>query len=390
MPFVWYIGTIVGPAVGGTLARPATSISPLVSSTSIFATFPYLLPNLICAALLLFSIVFGYFFLRETHPNMQVWSTQQDLDSTVAETPLMTTAGAIANSATDLLADTYGTFNTVEITEEKQWLLDTDGTSRPPSISSKSNDEPKIFTRKVVMLVVALCIFAYHSMSYDHLLPIFLQDERISPKPNSPFAIPGGLGLSTQSVGIIMSFNGVIALSIQAIVFPLFATYFGIWKTFVLVTILHPLAYIIVPFLAFISTSTLYPALYTCLMVRNFTSILAYPVLLIMLKEATSPPSALGKVNGLAASTAAACRTLAPPVAGFLYTIGSQIGFTGLAWLGSALVAVVGAFQIFAIRRTKNKTATLRPMASFIRPIMHEENNDEVVHIVVNERVQEV
>ena len=390
MPFVWSIGTILGPALGGTLSRTAISIPSLVSLAPVFGTFPYLLPNLVCAALLLISIVFGYFFLHETHPDMQVWSTQQDLDNTAAETPLMATSGATADAAVDLRADTYGTFNTVEITEEKQWLLNADGTSRPPSISSKDLDEPRIFTRKIVMLVIALCIFTYHSMTYDHLLPIFLQDERISPNHSSPLAIPGGLGLTTKSVGIIMSVNGLIALSIQAIVFPLFASYFGIWKTFILVTILHPVAYVIVPLLAFVSVSAVYPAIYACLTVRNFTSILAYPVLLIMLKEATSSPSALGKVNGLAASAGAACRTLAPPLAGYLYTIGSQIHFTGLAWLGSALVAVVGALQIFAIRRTKNKTATVRPMASFIQPIMHEENNDEVVHIVVNEREQEV
>ena len=317
---------------------------------------------------------------------MQAWSTQQDLDNTTAETPLMATGGATADSGVDLRADTYGTFNTVDITEEKQWLVNADGTSRPPSISSKTCDEPKVFTRKVVMLVLALCIFTYHSMSYDHLLPIFLQDERVSPRHESPFAIPGGLGFTTQMVGMIMSVNGLIALFIQAIIFPLFASYLGIWKTFVLVTILHPVAYIIVPFLAFVSDGALYPAIYACLTVRNFTSILTYPVLLIMLKEAASSPSLLGKVNGLAASAAAACRTISPPLAGYLYTVGSQIDFTGLAWFGSAFVAILGAFQIFTIRRTKHKTATIRPMASFIRPAMHEENNNDVVHIVVSDR----
>ena len=198
--------------------------------------------------------------------------------------------------------------------------------------------------------------------------------------------MPGGLGMTTTEVGIIMSFNGLIALFIQAIVFPLFASYLGIWKTFVLVTILHPLVYFVMPFLAFVSKHALYPAIYACLTFRNFTSILAYPVLLIMLKEATPMPSYLGKINGLAASAGAACRTLAPPLAGYLYGIGSQIDFTGLAWWGSALVAIFGAFQILAIKRTKNKTATIKPMASFIRPAMHDDGHDEeIVHIRVTE-----
>ena len=384
MPFVWSIGTIIGPAIGGTLARPAISIPSVFSPTGIFGHFPYLLPNLICAAILLISIFFGYFFLIETHPDMQQWSTQEELDHTTAETPLMT-AGATADYGIDLRGDTYGTFNTVDIHESKEWMVNADGSARPPSISSK--ETPKYLTRKVAMIVVALGIFTYHSMTYDHLLPIFLQDDRISTSnvPRSPFNIPGGLGLSTQSVGIIMSFNGIIALFIQAILFPLFASWLGVWKTFVMVTILHPIAYFIVPYLAFLPANSLYPGIYICLAIRNFFSILAYPVLLILLKEAAPSPSVLGKVNGLAASAGAACRTIAPPIAGYLYGVGTKIGFTGLAWWVSSVVAVAGALQILSIQRTKNKTATIRPMASFMQNAMPVQRDEDVVHITVRD-----
>ena len=384
MPFVWSIGTIIGPAIGGTFARPAISMPSVFSSTGVFAHFPYLLPNLICAAILLISILFGYFFLIETHPDMQAWSTQEELDHTTAETPLMT-AGATADYGVDLRSDTYGTFNTVDIHEAKQWKVNADGTSYPASISSK--DTPKYFTRKVAMIVVALGIFTYHSMTYDHLLPIFLQDDRISTRsvPRLPFSIPGGLGRAIRSVGIIMSINGLIALFIQAILFPLFASWLGVWRTFVMVTVLHPIAYFIVPYLAFLPANLLYPGIYVCLAIRNFLSILAYPVLLILLKEAAPSPSVLGKVNGLAASAGAACRTISPPIAGYLYGEGTKIGFTGLAWWGSGIVAVAGAFQILSIQRTKNKTATIRPMASFMQNAMPAERDEDVVHITVRD-----
>ena len=353
------------------------------SPSGVFAQFPFLLPNLICAAILLTSILFGYFFLIETHPDMQPWSTQEELDHTTAETPLMT-AGATADYGVDLRADTYGTFNTVDIHESKEWKLNADGSSRPGSIPSK--DMLKVFTKKVVMIVVALGIFTYHSMTYDHLLPIFLQDERVSTNTlQSPFKVPGGLGLKIQSVGIIMSFNGMIALFIQAILFPLFTSWLGVWETFVVVTVLHPIVYFIVPYLAFLPETSLYPGIYACLTIRNFLSILAYPVLLILLKEAAPSSLVLGKVNGFAASAGAASRTIAPPVAGYLYGIGTQIGFTGLAWWSGGIVAIAGAFQIFAIQRTKNKKATIRPMASFIQYAMPAETEDDVVHITVRD-----
>ncbi len=384
MPFVWSIGTIIGPAIGGTFARPATSMPSVFSPTGIFSHFPYLLPNLLCAAILLISILFGYFFSVETHPDMQPWSTQEELDHTTAETPLMT-AGATADYGVDLRADTYGTFNTVDIHESKEWTVNADGSSRPASISS--NDMPRVFTRNVAMIIVALGIFTYHSMTYDHLLPIFFQDDRISSSRihQSPFNGPGGLGLSVQSVGTVMSVNGIIALVIQAIIFPLFASWLGVWKTFVLVTTLHPIAYFIVPYLAFLPENLLYPGIYICLAIRNFFSILAYPVLLILLKEAAPSLSVLGKVNGLAASAGAACRTVSPPIAGYLYGVGTQIGFTGIAWWGSGIIAIAGAFQILSIQRTKNKTATIRPMASFMRNAMPTERDEDVVHITVRD-----
>lgn len=88
--------------------------------SGIFATFPFLLPNLVCAALLLVSILAGYFPLIETHPDVQRWSTQAELDRPDGRIPLMLTSGAMADSGVDLRSDTYGTFNKVDIVETKR------------------------------------------------------------------------------------------------------------------------------------------------------------------------------------------------------------------------------------------------------------------------------
>lgn len=168
---------------------------------------------------------------------------------------------------------------------------------------------------------------------------------------NDHGSLAGGLGLNVKDVGVIMSINGIIALVVQAVIFPVMASLLGVWKVFLLVTILHPIAYFIVPFLTLLPPDLLYPGIYTCLTIRNCLSILAYPVLLILIKEASPGPSCLGKINGLAASTGAACRTIASPIAGFLYGVGIKIDFTAVAWWASALVAIIGAVQALMIKR---------------------------------------
>jgi hypothetical protein len=251
----------------------------------------------------------------------------------------------------DLRSESYGTF---EGSDDSVWRRTVEKTR-----------SPKIFTKRVVALIIALGIFTYHSMTYDHLLPIFLEDERGDPLSSisasahsafgiNPFYSPGGLGLSVQRVGLIMSINGVIALFVQAVVFPLAAARFGIHRLFILVSVLHPIAYFIMPYLVFLPASYVTLGIYTCLTIRNVLSILAYPVLLILIKEATPSPCVLGKINGLAASAGAACRTVAPPVSGFLYTVGARIEFTGLAWYGSTFVACIGAVQCFSVKRQRN------------------------------------
>ncbi|KAH8847488.1 hypothetical protein MCOR07_011224 [Pyricularia oryzae] len=375
MPFVWSIGTIIGPAIGGTFADPHSSFPNAFPVGPLFDRFPYLLPNLLCALMLLVSIILGYFLLEETHPDMQPRSMMPEDTYVSDETPLMETSDALKRPAVDLRAETYGTFQQ----SRRESNVGAGGTTRGAAVAAiaaaqrqheKQHDATvtsyNILNSRIVAIILSLAIFTYHSMSYDHLLPIFFEDERspgrvssngmgevstMASLPDVFFHSPGGLGLSLPTVGMIMAVNGVIALFIQAVVFPICAERLGVYRLFIISTVLHPIAYIVVPPLLYVPENWLFSAIYASLTVRNLFSIIIYPLLLILIKEATPSPTILGKVNGLAASVAAACRMVAPPIAGYLYTIGSRMDCTALAWYMSGLAAVVGAIQCFSVTR---------------------------------------
>lgn len=351
MPFVWSIGTIIGPAIGGTFADPHESFPNMFPKGCLFDRFPYLLPNLICAGMLLMSIVLGYFLLEETHPDMQPRVLLPDDTFLSENTPLIETSDAMKRPAVDLRDENYGTMRARDIKN----------TSTTPKTIEKQPSY-NVFSKKIMAVIVSLSIFTYHSMTFDHLLPIFFEDDKVPTsqpfgifKVLSPFYSPGGLGLSLQSVGMIMAVQGVIALFMQAVVFPLMAERVGVYRLFILITMFHPIVYFIMPALLFVPETLLYPAIYFCLAVRNFFSILLYPLLLILIKEATPSSSVLGKVNGLAASAGAACRMVAPPVAGYLYSVGRKMDCTALAWYGSTFVAVIGAIQCFQVQRDRSR-----------------------------------
>ncbi|KAJ5092204.1 hypothetical protein NUU61_007074 [Penicillium alfredii] len=388
MPFVWSIGTIIGPAIGGLLAKPSEGFPSVFPPDGLFGKFPYLLPNLVCSVLLLFSIVGSWLFLQETHPDMQPGSSHEFFEHSSAEQPLLATSGATANAGVDLRAESYGTFNQVRLQEDENWNVQTDGSL----LAGKQPQKPKAFTWQVTMLVIALAIFTYHSMTYDHLLPIFLQDKNtkgLSAFRHSFFDVPGGVGLSTRTVGMIMSTDGIIALVIQSVIFPALAHYLGVWRLFVLVTVLHPIAYFMVPFLVFLPRHLVFVGIYACLIVRNILSIIDYPVLLILIKQASPADSVMGKINGLAASAGAAARTVSPPVAGFLYSTGAEVGCTAIAWWGSSFVALIGALQLWFIQRKRYSSATVRPVAPCHYVPIPEQPRKETVHIVVADPASE-
>ena len=72
MPFVWCLGSIVGPALGGALAQPCQSYPWLFQRDTVFDKFPFLLPYVVCVVVLVLGIVVGFLFLEETHPEKKL------------------------------------------------------------------------------------------------------------------------------------------------------------------------------------------------------------------------------------------------------------------------------------------------------------------------------
>jgi hypothetical protein len=353
MPFVWSIGTIVGPSIGGMFANPHDSWPGAFPAGGLFQRYPYLLPNLICSGLLLVSIVLGFLLLEETHPDMQTEHVPAVECRSTEETPLVLSTNN--RMVTEVHADTYGTIETPSDISSDDW------NTLCVENEKEATDVPaKTWNRRVVGFIVALSIFTYHSMTFDHLLPIFFEEKRagaaetIKGASIFPFYSPGGLGMTLRDVGMVLAVDGGIALFIQVFIFPWAVQKLGTYRLFLLVTILHPIIYILMPMLLLVPENFIYPAIYGCLIVRNILSIILYPLLMILIKEATPTASALGKVNGLAASAGAACRMIASPIAGFLWAVGSKSDCSALAWYGSAIAAVFGAIQCFSVPRQRS------------------------------------
>ena len=65
----WSVGLLVGPAVGGFLARPAVQYPKVFGDSALLRQFPYLLPNLFTALVAVIALVLVFLYFPETLPS---------------------------------------------------------------------------------------------------------------------------------------------------------------------------------------------------------------------------------------------------------------------------------------------------------------------------------
>ena len=235
-----------------------------------------------------------------------------------------------------------------------------DETGAEPSYGSATTDTdaaqdihpPRLRDLKinVWLLIFATAILSFHVMSFVQLFPIFLQIPRDRAVSDHWIGGVGGLGRSLQHVGLVMFVEGLIGLLVQGVGFPLVTSQIGLRSSLLINTTLHPIAYFVLPYIAFLSSSRWQDvAIYIWLTAKTTWTFLAYPPILILLKRATPSPLLLGRVNGLVTSLVAASRTISPPVVGALQKVGEERHFTALPWLVSGLVGILGAVEAWFI-----------------------------------------
>ncbi|GKU19736.1 unnamed protein product [Fusarium langsethiae] len=386
MPMVWCIGSIVGPMIGGALARPCISYPEIFARGTIWDRYPYLLPNLFSAATVFFGVIIGLLFLDETHSEKK---NQRDRGREMG----------------DYLASWFGGVakcNGRDRSPEKQALLDgkhhvqyLSAAPRPgsahsedealPAYRSQENSprlspqadtqslvdtplEPvlerktKTFTKPVIMNIISYGILAFHTMTFDQLFPVFLSTKRPEhPVHDLPFKFTDGFGLETKMIGVIMSVQGLYSLFSNYLIVPPVTRRLGSLRLFRMLAFSYFALYLVTPYLVLLPDSMRMPAIYLLVIWKCTFSTMAYPSNAILLANSAPSKQVLGTINGIAASTASLCRALGPTLSGLLYSWGLQTGYSGLAWWFSGLITIVGAYLSSQITEGGPQEETVLP-----------------------------
>ena len=357
MPFVWCLGSIIGPAMGGALAMPCEAYPWLFPKDGLFDTYPFLLPNLVCMLILLCGIVNGLLFLEETHTekkHKRDWGLQ--LGNVIRARFVVDTKR--------LLPDEYAQ---ARCDDERIGLTPQDpppgyqSTKGSPRIASfavprdiekggptkENNGLTQIFNRQVILVIIGYGILAYHSVSFDSLMPTFLSEPRSEHPATLPFLFTGGFALSTKTIGFMIAVQGIYSMVAQLLFFPFLIRHLGTLRAFRMVMMVWPFLYLLVPYLVLLPPRLQTAGIYGALLIKITFHVVAFPSNAILLTNAAPSKSVLGPINGVAASTACLARAFGPTVTGSIHSLGLRFGCNGLAWWAGGLVCAMGAIESF-------------------------------------------
>ena len=267
--YINILRSILGPALGGILAQPCIHFPTYFDQNSIFNTFPFLLPNLVCTVILLFGITTGVLFLQETHPDkkhredygikagnailraIRVVCRRADNDM---ERPVRMFKGKEAEAGMYVFdkehldaQDPPPAYRTNENTPRTSEALER--AELPTTAQTCERGSKKAFTKQIVLIIITYGLLAYHAISFDQLMPIFLSSPVSDEAASLPFQFTGGFALSSKTIGTMLSIQALYSMACQIVLFPIVVKRFGPLNVFRCTVVVWPLLYAIVPYL---------------------------------------------------------------------------------------------------------------------------------------------
>ncbi|TID16534.1 MFS general substrate transporter [Venturia nashicola] len=359
IPFVWCIGSIIGAGLGGVLSDPVKSYPDSFDPNGLFGRYPYLLPNLVCTAIVLLGLIVGLLFLEETHEdkrgrtdpglkvgqwiveNLKFWKSKR---SACKVSYLEETLSYIADDDREKPNFSAG----ISLAHAPLTAAPSSASVNTDTVGTKSHATKTIswrqgFTKQVKLIILSYGILAFHTIALEQLLPVLFSTKESSVKPDLPFKFIGGFGMEMKQVGLILSLQGFLQMIAQIFVFPVVNERLGSLATFRIAIMTYPILYLFLPYIVLAHDNFRYAAIFVVLVWKVTAQSFSYPAQSIMLANSAPSKKVLGTLNGFAMSAASLARGFGPTVAGLIHSSGIKIGYSGLSWWTCALVASLGA-----------------------------------------------
>ncbi|KAF2116935.1 major facilitator superfamily domain-containing protein [Lophiotrema nucula] len=361
LPVVYGLGAITGPIVGGVLVFYENPFHKGRKNP-----YPYLLPNLFSAVVLLVDLIICMIFLEESLEeikelpalgkrveNIFAWLWQ--FTSSTRPTYVRRLMGKRRRKSSHGSQDRPHLDGVEEVDEDDNHEEDDDSEAAAPELFPSANREhltrKEIFNRDTILLLVTYFIFQLANISYNSLYPIFSEE-----RP------PTGRGLKPEEVGLSLAFAGVITILFQIGIYGKLREKIGNKITYRVSLAAFVVAFLIMPFVGYKDSKPilgigsgkgwLWAELGVVLVIKTVASVGGLTSALLLITNSAPNHSVLGTLNGLAQTLSAAGRAVGPFISGGLFTAATSLKTKGeaLAFGIFAGVSFIGFLLSFGIR----------------------------------------
>lgn len=320
LSLIWGVTSILAPAAGGLLAKPAERWS--VFQTEFWETHPYLLPSLVSVVVSLSGATVGFFFLPESSKWLSLRSHRRQpasigIDELQEQQEQQDSAHAI-DSPTNKSSgdDSKEQVKQIPIGDEIL-LLDASTTNMKLCACCPYNSCWRKLWSPVLHTCLLYSMLGFTITQFDELIPLLGEEE-----PNK-----GGLGFDTSQIGLLLSIGGGTLLFYQALLFPLVARRLGSHKGYIMGILFAGVVIAFFPTVGMVRASQMeadsewvFWVFYTCMsFLQKAGSSTAFTFSMMLINDYT-PPGKLGTTNGVAQSMVAFSRIFSPTLAGGVWS----------------------------------------------------------------------
>ncbi|KAI9817444.1 MAG: hypothetical protein M1827_001054 [Pycnora praestabilis] len=356
LPVVYGLGGITGPIVGGLLV-----FKQGLFDASRPNPYPYLMPNLVSAVVLLVDLILVMLFLEES------LEEARDLP------PLGKRVGSLFTWMWQFSSSTRPTYlrprsrghrkhqhaaptNGVAAAENAEDSESSDTSSQvsmPTLFPHHTTDltRKQVLNRDTILLLITYLIFQLSNISYNSLYPIFAQA-----------APPTGRNLSPKEIGLSLAFAGIVTILFQVGIFGKLREKLGNKTTYRVGLAGFTLAFMMMPWVGYKDSSKgtgvgsgkvwLWVELGFVLLIKTVAAVGGLTSALLLITNSAPNHSVLGTLNGLAQTLSAAGRAAGPFLSGGLFSLATQVRPKGeaLAWGVFGGISFIGFLMSFGIR----------------------------------------
>ncbi|KAL2826792.1 major facilitator superfamily domain-containing protein [Aspergillus cavernicola] len=341
MPMVWTIGSIFGPAFGGSLAHPAEKYPEVFGNSRFLKDYPFALPNMVSAAFFIIGITTGYLFLHET-----LAAKKGHRDAGLVLGQILTRPCARQREKSRFI---------MPDDERTPLLIESQHTTKAlqgiPEVKQPRWRE--VFTSQSALILLTYALMSVHTMAFDSLFPVFLHNpvQRLQDNPDMqlPFKFVGGCAMDSQQIGMFYTLTGIIGMVMQFYVFPTFAKRFGVLNCVKAPTVVSPILYLLTPYIPLVPESMRNATIFSLVLAKLTCAIFIFPCITILLTNSASSLSILGTLNGVATSVSAIGRAAGPAVLGPIFSLGVRAGYIIIPWWFLSFLSVVAAIPVLWI-----------------------------------------